>query len=102
MTNVVKKSALFARKPDVGAASLGLNNCKNPNCNNDKFVIEDFQNQDQGEEANNNLVVQMDKSRRKLNFSQYSSLFFCLYIDTGFAFSQEENIEMTDIKRMRF
>ena len=68
MTNVVKKSALFARKADVGAASLGLNNCKIPNCNDDKFVIEDFQNQDQGEEANNNLVVRMDKSRRKLNF----------------------------------
>ena len=76
MTNVVKKSALFARKADVGAASLGLNNCKNPNCNDDKFVIEDFQNQDQGEEANNNLVVRMDKSRRKINFLQIFTHFF--------------------------
>ena len=58
----MKKSNLFFKK----GANNHNNNCNNPNLNDDKFVIEDFQNQDQGEELDANLVVRMDKSRRNI------------------------------------
>lgn len=61
LKNVVKRSHLYHNSSKNGKS---INNCKNPISNDDKFCIEDFQNQDQGEEASNNLVVRMDKSRR--------------------------------------
>lgn len=61
MKSEVKKSKLFSK-------NKSNNQIKKENSPEleDKFVIEDFQNQDQGEEFNNNLVVRMDKSRRNL------------------------------------
>jgi len=76
--NSIKRSILFGKKSKGGTSNL--NNCKNPNCNDDKFVIEDFQNQDQGEEANNNLVVRMDKNRRISNFFFFFNYFFRYWI----------------------
>ena len=62
MKNIVKRSLYFNNK--TPGMNSNINNCKNRNSNDDKFVIEDFQNQDQGEEVINDLVVKMDKSKR--------------------------------------
>lgn len=59
MKSEVKKSKLFSKYQE----NKQIKKENSPEIE-DRFVIEDFQNQDQGEEFNNNLVVRMDKSRR--------------------------------------
>lgn len=67
MENKIEKSKLFSKEGAGQKKSASF----------EKFVIEDCQNQDQGESASNNLVVRMDKSRRNnifLNFEHYHSI----------------------------
>jgi len=63
-----------------------------------------------------NLLLKISKTRTKekkliiIWWSEWTKIdvfliffsFLITFLDTGFAFSQEENLEMTDVKRMRF